>query len=120
VAGIGQAVNSEPGHGRRYKAAKLPSALHQDPRYCQSGRRGCLNRVGYALSRQFITRSDTGSAISAGISDLYHPWGDRTFSNTMNVWWTQVAWDSLAGIFKEFWPDIHRKLSKRKKTDPRL
>ena len=144
LAGISQATNSEPGYGQGaagywkrfgaafadntdenfWTAAILPALLHQDPRYYQLGKRGFLYRAGYSVSRQFITRSDSGqrefnlseiggSAISAGISNTYHPSGDRSFSNTMSVWWTQVGWDSLASLVKEFWPDIRRKLAKR-------
>ena len=151
LAGINQATNSEPGYGqgtagyaKRYgaafadstdesfwTAAILPSLLHQDPRYYQLGRGGFLHRVGYSVSRQFITRSDSGkrefnlseiagSAISAGISNLYHPSDDRTFANTLSVWWTQLGWDSLASVVKEFWPSIHRKLTKHRESDPQL
>jgi hypothetical protein len=145
LAAISQAENSEPGfgqgaagYGRRYGAyfadntdenfwtgAILPSLLHQDPRYYQLGKGGFLHRSVYAVSRQFITLSDSGrtqfnfseiagSAIAAGISNTYHPIEDRTFGNTMSVWWTQVAWDTATSVIKEFWPDIRRKASGHK------
>jgi hypothetical protein len=148
LAGISQAANSEPGYGqgaagywKRYgasfadntdenfwTAAILPSLFHQDPRYYQLGKGGFLRRIGYAVSRQFITRSDSqhrefnfseiaGSAIAASISNAYHPTGDRTFANTMSVWWTQVGWDTVASVVREFWPDIRRKVSRHKATD---
>jgi hypothetical protein len=145
LAGISQAADSEPGYGqgaagygKRYGAAFadnaienfmtgaiLPSLLKQDPRFYQSGRGGFGRRVGYAISRIFITRSDAGhtqfnfsevvgSAISAGISTYsYHPSGDRTLGNTLSVWGTQVGWDTVTIVVKEFWPDIHRKLTKK-------
>jgi hypothetical protein len=148
LAAISQAEDSESGYGqgaagygKRYGAyfadntienfwtgAILPSLLHQDPRYYQLGKGGFFQRSGYALSRQFVTHSDSGhtqfnfsevvgSMISAGISNTYHPVGDRTFGNTMSVWWTQVAWDSVASVVKEFWPDIRRKASKHNVTN---
>jgi len=126
------------GYGKRYGAAFadnaienfmtgaiLPSLLKQDPRFYQSGRGGFGRRVEYAISRIFITRSDAGhtqfnfsevvgSAISAGISTYsYHPSGDRTVGNAMSVWGTQVGWDTVTIVVKEFWPDIHRKLTKK-------
>ena len=75
------------------------------------------------MSRIFVTRGDGGSkqfnaseifgsAISSGISTTYHPAGDRTFSNTMSVWWTQIGWDTVSNEVKEFWPDIRRKIKK--------
>jgi hypothetical protein len=146
LSGISQAENSEPGYGqgaagygKRYGAAfadgtienlttgaVLPSLLHQDPRYYQLGEGGFVHRAGYAVSRIFITRTDSGhnqfnysevagSAISAGISNAYHPAGDRTVTNTMSVWWTQIGWDTLAITVREFWPDIRRKLSKKER-----
>jgi hypothetical protein len=141
LAGISQAQNSEPGFGqgaegyaKRYgasfadtinenflTAAILPSLLKQDPRYFQLGKGGFWHRTGYAVSRVFITRTDSGksqfnysevagSAIAAGISTTYHPASDRSFGNTMSIWGTQVGWDTLTFVVKEFWPDVRRKI----------
>jgi len=145
LAGISQAQNSEPGfgqgaegYGKRYgsafadgtienfmTAAVLPSLLHQDPRFFQSGQGGFGRRTGYAVSRIFVTRTDSGhqqfnfseilgSAASASISTYsYHPSGDRTFGNAMSVWGSQVGYDTVTIVIKEFWPDIRRKLRKK-------
>lgn len=103
-------------------AAILPSLLHQDPRYFQMGKGGFWRRTGYAASRVFVTRADGGhnqfnysevfgSAAAAGISTYsYHPVGDRNFPNALSVWGTQVGYDTLTFVVKEFWPDIRRKL----------
>ncbi len=73
-----------------------------------------------------MTRSDSGhnefnasevlgSGTSAALATFsYHPAEDRTFANTMSVWWTQVGWDGVAIAVKEFWPDIRRKVQKRR------
>ena len=143
LAGISQAENSEAGYrhgaagyGRRYGAAfadstiesfmagaVLPSLLRQDPRFYQSSNGRFLHRLGYALSRIVITRSDSGgeqfnyseifgSAISAGISTYtYHPHFDRTLPNTVGVWGSQVGYDTISTVIKEFWPDIRRMIS---------
>lgn len=109
--------------------AVLPSLLRQDPRYFQCGKGSFWHRASYALSRIVLTRSDSGatqfnysevfgSALSAGISTYsYHPRADRTLSNTGKVWASQLSYDSLSNLTKEFWPDIRRKLE-RKKTEP--
>jgi hypothetical protein len=106
--------------------AVLPSLLHQDPRFFQSSEGGFWRRTGYAVSRIVVTRTDSGhsqfnfsevfgSAASAAISTYsYHPSADRTLSNTASVWGTQVAYDTLTITIKEFWPDIRRKLTKKK------
>jgi len=169
LAGISQAENSEPGfgqgakgYGKRFASAFadgtienfmtgaiLPSLLHQDPRFFQSGKGGFTQRTGYAVSRIFVTRTDSGhqqfnysevvgSALSAAIStSAYHPRAfitkrydpttgmltyvhnpsDRTLSNTASVWGTQLGYDTITIVVKEFWPDIHRKLSHKHKGD---
>jgi hypothetical protein len=106
--------------------AILPSLFHQDPRFFQSSKGGFWRRTGYAASRIVVTRTDSGhaqfnfsevfgSAASAAISTYsYHPSADRTLSNTASVWGTQVGYDTLTIVIKEFWPDIRRKLTKNK------
>ena len=164
ISGIGQAENSEPGFGqgwegfgKRYGAnfadggienfmvqAILPSILHQDPRFFQSGEGGFFHRSAYAVSRIFVTRTDSGhgqfnyseifgSALAASIATYsYHPKSeyvrtntnphyfipsDRTLTNTAEVWGTQVGYDTITIVVKEFWPDIHRKLSRKHKSE---
>ena len=129
-----------PGYARRYGAAfadnaignfmtegVFPSLLHQDPRYYQRGRGSLLRRVAYTVSRSVITRSDSGhaqfnysefagNAVAAGISNLYYPQQDRTLRNTAVVWGTQIGWDTAANLLREFWPDLHRAIRRRKTT----
>ncbi len=147
LAGISQAENSEPGYGqgaegygKRFGSAfadgtienlmtgaVLPSLLHQDPRFFQSSEGGFAHRTGYAVSRIFITRTDSGhrqfnfseifgSALAAGISTYsYHPHADKNVDNALSVWGSEVGYDTITIVVKEFWPDIRRKLSKNKK-----
>ncbi len=163
LAAINQADNSEPAfgqgwaaYGKRYGTtmgdsmvenfmvgAVFPSVLHQDPRFYQSEKGGFWAKGGYAVSRIFVTRSDSGhsqfnyseifgSALAAGISNYtYHPRStylstptnphlfvksDRTLSNTFSVWETQLTLDTITIVIKEFWPDIHRKLAHKEKA----
>lgn len=169
LSGISQAENSEPGFGqgwegyaKRYGSAfadgtienfmtgaVLPSLLHQDPRFFQSGQGTFMHRAEYAVSRIFVTRTDSGkaqfnyseivgSALSAAIStNAYHPRSfittrydpstgmlqyihnasDRTLPNTLSVWGTQVGYDTITIVVKEFWPDIHRKLTHKHQAE---
>jgi hypothetical protein len=130
--GFGQGAQ---GYGKRYGSyfadgtienfmteAILPSLFHQDPRYFQMGKGGFWRRTGYSVSRAFVTRTDhgtnqfnfseiLGSAASASISTYaYHPRGDRTLENTLSVWGSQIGYDTLTYVVKEFWPDVRRKL----------
>ena len=163
VSALAQAEDSEPaygqgwaGYGKRYLTtaadstienfmvgAVFASALHQDPRFYQSGSGGFFHRTGYAVSRIVVTRSDSGhqtfnfsevfgSAAAAAISTYsYHPrstflstptnphmfiGSDRTLGDTASVWGTQLSLDTATIILKEFWPDIHRKMSKKSKA----
>jgi hypothetical protein len=46
-----------------------------------------------------------------------HNDSDRTLTNTLSVWGSQVGYDTITIVVKEFWPDIHRKLSHKHKDD---
>ena len=149
LSGINEANGSEPGYGngfqgyaKRYGAsfadgtienfmvgAVMASALRQDPRFYVKTDGSFMRRVGYAVSRIFITRGDSGrsefnaseifgSAIAAGASTYsYHPHADKTLDNTGKVWGTQVGYDGLTLVIKEFWPDLRKKFGKKTKTD---
>lgn len=149
LSGISQAQNSEPGYGqgaagygKRYAAsfgdgtienfmvgAVFPSVLRQDPRFYQLGKGTFWHRTGYAISRIFVTRTDSGheqfnfseifgSALAAGISTYtYHPHADRTLPNTASVWGTQVGYDTLTIVVKEFWPDVRRWIASKRGHD---
>ena len=96
----------------------FPIALHQDSRYYTLGRGNKLKRVGYALSRTLITRSDSGrevfnssevlgAGVASGISSLYYPTANRTVGSIGNLWLTNVLIDGGTFVFKEFWPDLN-------------
>ena len=96
-----------------------PIITHQDNRYYTMGQGGFLKRTGYALSRAVITRNDAGNdtfnssevigaGAAAGISNLYYPSPQRTLSNTLTKWVTNVGIDAGTFVFKEFWPDINK------------
>ncbi|HKU26454.1 MAG TPA: hypothetical protein VJQ54_13350 [Candidatus Sulfotelmatobacter sp.] len=162
LSAINQADDAEPAYGQGWGAygkryatsfadgtienfltsAILPSLLHQDPRFYQSEKGGFVHKAGYAVSRIFLTRSDSGttqfnysevlgSALSAAVSTYsYHPrstvlssptgprfiGSDRTLTNTASVWSTQLGYDTITIVVREFWPDIHRKLSHKAKN----
>jgi hypothetical protein len=138
--GYGQGAE---GYGKRFGAAFAdgtienfmtsaiyPSLFRQDPRFFQESQGGFWHRTKYAVSRIVITRTDSGhqqfnfseilgSASAAAIATYsYHPSADRTPSNTAKVWGTQVGYDTITYVVKEFWPDIRRKVSKKKQAVP--
>jgi hypothetical protein len=99
----------------------VPALTHEDTRYYSLARGGFLKRAGYSLSRAVITRSDSGArtfnfgevigaGAAAGVSNLYYPSRERTFSNTAQQWGTSVAIDAASFFVKEFSPDISHAL----------
>ncbi len=145
MALMGQARDSDPtygqglqGYAKRYgtfyadtaigtlmTTSVFPTLLHQDPRYFQLGTGTTWHRTMYAVSRIFVTRSDSGesqfnyseivgNAVAAGISNTYHPESQRTLGNTLNIWGTNIMLNTACNVAKEFWPDIRRKLHNRK------
>ncbi len=145
ISGVSQARNETPSWGqgwvaytRRYWAqladqdagpimsvGLFPSLFHQDPRYFQLGRGSFIHRFSYALSRLFVTRTDSGrrqfnysefvgNAAAAGISNLYYPKEERTLGHNMSEYGMQIAIDLLGNEMKEFWPDIRRKFTRQK------
>jgi hypothetical protein len=107
-------------------SAVFPSVLHQDPRYYQLGQGGFLKRSAHAVSRVAITRSDSGrtqpnyseilgGTTAAAISTYtYHPESERGFGNVMSVWASQMGWDAVTYMIKEFWPDLRKRSHKNK------
>jgi hypothetical protein len=145
LAGIRQADNAYPafgqgmaGYGRRYGTAfadqvdgnimvgaVYPTILRTDPRYFQMGQGGFVRRFGYAISRIFVTRRDSGgslfnfpefvgNATAITISNVYYPAADRGFTSGLNNWGVQMGIDAFGNELKEFWPDIHHWFSKKK------
>lgn len=115
---------ADAGIGTTMTVAVFPSLLHQDSRYFQLGRGSVGRRTMYAVSRIFVTRADSGShqfnaseivgnLAAAGISNAYHPAEDRGVGNTLSIWGTDIMWDTVANVLKEFWPDIRRKVHKK-------
>jgi hypothetical protein len=105
--------------GNYFTEALVPIATRQDPRYYTLGHGGFFRRSGYALSRLLITRTDSGgrnfnfseivgNGSGAGLSDLYYPRQERTWTKTGQKWLLQVGIDGVFNIAKEFWPDIDR------------
>jgi hypothetical protein len=145
LAGIRQAENAYPGFGqgvsgyaKRYGTAMAdqvdgnfmvgaiyPSILRTDPRYFELGQGKFMHRVGYAISRLFITRKDSGgqtfnlseslgNGTAIAISNLYYPSSDRGVTSSISDWGVQMGIDAVGNELKEFWPDIHRHFARKK------
>jgi hypothetical protein len=145
LAGQALALNSDPelghgaaGYGRYYwrtfvdgvsgtffTEAIVPAITHEDPRYYTMGQGGFVRRTGYAISRTFVTKTDSGgttfnwsevagNGLEAGLSNAYYPPQERGLSQTARNWGTQMESAVLNHVFQEFWPDIRRKVFRGK------
>jgi hypothetical protein len=122
------------GYGKRYGAALadtessvffsrflFPVIYRQDPRYFRLGHGTLFERARYAVTRVFITRKDdgrdtlnlshfTGRFTSNALSNLYYPINKRGVLPTMRRTANGLLSDAGGYLFKEFWPDLRRKL----------
>jgi hypothetical protein len=143
ISGLGQATNANPsfgqgvaGYARRFGTTYgnfaienlmtegiFPTLLHQDPRYFRRREGTGWSRLGYATSRLFITRTDSGrnqfnfsqiggAAASVAISNAYLP-DNRTVGKNVQGYALQLGFDAASNVLKEFWPDLKRKLPRR-------
>ena len=145
LAAQSYALNSDPelgrgaaGYGRYYwrtfadgvsgayfTEAIVPSLTHEDPRYFTKGQGGFFPRLGYALSRVALTKTDSGgtsfnwsevagNVAVAALSNAYYPPQERGLNQTLRDWGAQIESAALNNIAKEFWPDIRHKVLRQK------
>jgi hypothetical protein len=104
---------------RMIGSAILPSLLHQDPRYFYRGTGSKKSRALYAISQAVICRGDNGkmqpnysyvlgSFAAGGISNLYHPAGDRGVGLTIGNGFLNVGAHAIDNLAREF---LFRKLT---------
>jgi hypothetical protein len=111
--------------GSYFTEAIVPALTHEDPRYYTRGHGRFFRRAGYALSRVVLTKTDSGgtsvnlseivgNGMEAGLANLYYPPQERSLHNTAVNWASQLEAASLNNLFREFWPDIRRKMFRQK------
>ena len=147
LAGIDDATRSTPefGHGGKAYGRYLwhaytdqtienmmvefivPTITHEDTRYYTLGHGGFPKRAGYAISRVFVTRTDSdkrsfnfsevvGAGAAAGISETYYPSKERTPGDVMSKWTVNLGIDAATFMLREFWPDVNHYLFHGKST----
>jgi len=147
LAGLSQLENSEAsfgqgmkGYAKRYAGgvgdqiignmmteAIFPTWLHEDPRYFRKGTGSAKSRLGYAIGRVFVTRTDDGgsrfnfsewggNATAVAISNAYYR-DNRNWQDNTEKLVTSVGIDLFSDVLKEFWPDFKRKFVNRHRAD---
>jgi len=131
------------GYGKRFGAsyldtfdgtmignALLPSLLKQDPRYYRRGTGSFRSRFLHAVTSTVECKNDNrkwapnysnmlGNLVAGGISNLYYPPSDRGVGLTFERAAVVSGEGAIGAVLVEFWPDISRRLS-RKKSDAAL
>ena len=109
-----------------FSDAVLSSILHEDPRYYRQGPAFHFwHRVGYAVSRVFVGRTDSGKtifnnsniigmAMGIGLSNAYYPPRSVNAAEMGSRLGTSLVASALSNILPEFWPDIRQKIFHRK------
>jgi hypothetical protein len=103
----------------------VPWVTREDPRYFRRGEGTLKGRAWYALTRIVISRTDSGrnsfnvsewggNAAAVAISNAYYP-DTRTAPDNVQRLLIACGTDAFSNVLKEFWPDVKRKLQRKKK-----
>lgn len=87
--------------------------LRQDPRYHRSGKKSAGGKIGYAISRVFVTQGDrsgdqpnisylAGGLTAAFISKSWQREENKTTSKVFSRWGTHIGIGILSNILREF------------------
>jgi hypothetical protein len=140
-AGISQARNSlgsygqEPGgYGKRFGSSMataasnnffgtflISSLLHRDPRYFVTLHGGTGHRIGYALSRIVVARTDEGKdaanwagilgpLLAESLANSYLPVKEQTAGQTFQRYGIRIGLNTASNALREYWPTIFRNL----------
>ena len=131
LSGYGQEIG---GYGKRFGSSMattasdsfftkfvLSSALRRDPRYFVILHGGMGHRIGYALSRTVITRTDAGTQtanwpgligplLAESLAITYLPAKEQTTGKTFARYGWRIGTTTASNVLKEYWPTIFRSL----------
>ncbi len=106
----------------------LASALHEDNRYFNSGKKGLWPRVGYAVASGVLARHDDGSryvsisqvggvAAGAFLSRAWQPTSQHSAGDGAVSFGISMASNMGFSVIKEFLPDLGRVITKKRSHD---
>lgn len=107
----------------------LSSAIHEDNRYFNSGRRGFWPRVGYSMASGILARHDDGTrhisvsqlggvAAAAFLSRTWQPPSTSSAGDGAVSFGITMASNMGFGVVKEFLPDIGRAIRNKRSKSP--
>jgi len=108
----------------------LGSALHEDNRYFNSGKKGLWSRTGYAVASGILARHDDGSrhlsisqlggvAAGAFLSRTWQPTSQHSPGDGAVSFGITMASNMGFGVVKEFLPDLGRAIKNKRKKGSR-
>src|SRR5882762_9360547 len=123
-AGISQARDSLDGYGQGmggYGKRFVSSMLHRDPRYFLTLHGGPGHRIGYALSRIVVARTDEGKnaanwagmiapLLAESLANSYLPVKEQTAGRTFQRYGIRIGLNTAGNALREYWPTIFRNL----------
>jgi hypothetical protein len=140
-AGISQARNSLSGYGqelggygKRFGSSMataasnnffgtflISSILHRDPRYFVTLHGGPVHRIGYALTRNVVSRTDEGKdaanwagmlgpLLAESLANSYLPVKEQTAGRTFQRYGIRIGLNTASNALREYWPTIFRNL----------
>lgn len=140
-AGIGQSRDSLAaygegigGYGKRFGSSMasaastnffgtfvIASVSHRDPRYFVTLHQGAMYRIGYALSRIVISRTDDGRnaanwpgmlgpLLAESLANSYLPVKEQTAGRTFQRYGVRIGLNTASNALREYWPTIFRRL----------
>jgi len=106
-----------------FQAYLFPTIFHEEPRYIPLEQGAPARRALYAMTRVIVARTDSGdptfrkSKILGALAGVaissaydYPPARDRRLADTFSQAGISVGSDAAFNLFKEFWPDVARKV----------
>lgn len=113
--------------GNYFPEAIVPVMFHMDPRYFRKSEGSIRSRLFYSISRLFVCKDDNGNltfnypefvgnSMAALTTRAYHP-HERTIGDGLDQLGNYLETDLAGQILKEFWPDIKRRMHRRKASD---
>jgi len=97
-----------------FEKAVFASLFRQDPRYHRSGKTGAGGKIGYAVTRVFVTQGDRcgchqfnasfllGGAVASGAANLWERRERTGPMHTLSRYYNHIAITALFNVVKEF------------------
>src|SRR5207245_8521768 len=102
-------------------AVVIVSLLRRDSRYVVMMYGGAGRRIGYALSRIVVSRTDEGRdganwpgilgpLVAETLANSYLPVKEQTGARTMQRYGIRIGLNTASNALREYWPTIFRSL----------